>query len=101
MPVQHLIRCYGREGLARRYLATHAPLREKDCSSITPPYVALQDKLTHVRKLLGNPRLTLAEKILYGHLSHPDKTISSGGLKRGETYLLLNPQVCITSLVSS
>lgn len=79
--------------VARRYLATHAPLQEKDCTSITPPYHALEEKLALVRKLLGNRPLTLAEKILYSHLANPEKTISSGGLKRGETYLLLHPQV--------
>ena len=86
----------GRAGkvlVARRYLATHAPLKEKDCTSITPPYHALQDKLALVRKLLDNRPLTLAEKILYSHLADPEKTISGGGLKRGETYLLLHPQV--------
>ena len=87
----------GRTGkvlVARRYLATHAPLKEKDCTSITPPYRALQDKLASVRKFLDNRPLTLAEKILYSHLADPEKTISGGGLKRGETYLLLHPQVC-------
>ena len=86
----------GRAGkvlVARRYLATHAPLKEKDCTSITPPYHALQDKLALVRKLLDNRPLTLAEKILYSHLADPETTISGGGLKRGETYLLLHPQV--------
>ena len=77
----------------RRCLATHAQLKEKDCASITPPYHALQDKLALVRKLLDNRPLTLAEKILYSHLADPQKTISGGGLKRGETYLLLHPQV--------
>lgn len=83
----------GKVLVARRYLATHAPLKEKDCTSITPPYGALQDKLALVRKLLDNRPLTLAEKILYSHLADPAKTISGGGLKRGETYLLLHPQV--------
>lgn len=87
----------GRAGkvlVARRYLATHAPLQEKDCTSITPPYHALQEKLALVRKLLNNKPLTLAEKILYSHLADPEETISGGRLKRGETYLLLHPQVC-------
>lgn len=83
----------GKTPVVRRYLATHAPLKEKDCTSITPPYGALQDKLALVRKLLDNRPLTLAEKILYSHLADPEKTISGGGLKRGETYLLLHPQV--------
>ena len=83
----------GKVSVVRRYLATHAPLKEKDCTSITPPYGALQDKLALVRKLLDNRPLTLAEKILYSHLADPERTISGGGLKRGETYLLLHPQV--------
>lgn len=86
----------GRAGkvlVARRYLATHAPLQGKDCTSITPPYNALQEKLALVRKLLNNRSLTLAEKILYSHLANPEETIGGGGLKRGETYLLLHPQV--------
>lgn len=89
-----LIRCQaGKVLVTRRYLATHAPLKEKDCTSITPPYHALQEKLALVRKLLDNRPLTLAEKILYSHLADPEKTISGKGLKRGETYLLLHPQV--------
>ena len=98
----------GRTGsilVARRYLATHAPLQEKDCTSITPPYHALQERLAVVRKFLGNRPFTLAEKILYSHLADPERTISGGGLKRGETYLLLHPQVrrcfSFTSLLGS
>lgn len=86
----------GRAGkvlVARRYLATHASLREKDCTSITPPYHALQEKLALVRKLMNNRPLTLSEKILYSHLADPEETASGGRLKRGETYLLLHPQV--------
>lgn len=91
-----LVPLRGRSGgvfVARRYLATHYSLREKDCTSITPPYHALQEKLALVRKLLGSRPLNLAEKILYSHLADPEKTISRGGLQRGETYLLLHPQV--------
>lgn len=93
MSANVLLRQSARRNLGTRCLVTHAPLAEKDCSSITPPYPALQSKLSHVRKLLDNRPLTLAEKILYSHLSDPERTVSSGGLKRGETYLLLNPQV--------
>ncbi|KAF9650664.1 aconitate hydratase [Thelephora ganbajun] len=82
----------GKGLVARRYLATYAPLKEKDCTSITPPYRALQERLALVRKLLDNRPLTLAEKILYSHLADPEKAIGGGGLKRGETYLLLHPQ---------
>lgn len=90
-----LLRGRANKGLVvRRYLATHAPLQEKDCTSLTPPYRALQEKLALVRNLLNNRPFTLAEKILYSHLADPEKTISGGRLERGETYLLLHPQVC-------
>lgn len=76
----------------RRSLATHTPFYEKDCSSITPPYVQLIGKLEHVRELLNNRPLTLAEKILYSHLNDPEKSLSGGGKIRGESYLQLTPQ---------
>lgn len=76
----------------RRSLATHAPLPEKDCSSITPPYTQLLERLAVVRELLGDRPLTLAEKILYSHIADPRKTIADGKLERGETYLQLSPE---------
>lgn len=76
----------------RRCLATHAPVTDKDCSSITPPYGKLLKKLERVRDLLDHRPLTLAEKILYSHLADPEKSLSGGGKIRGETYLGLNPQ---------
>ncbi|KAG2062066.1 aconitate hydratase [Suillus hirtellus] len=76
----------------RRSLATHTPFYEKDCSSITPPYAQLIGKLEHVRELLDNRPLTLAEKILYSHLNDPEKSLSGGGKIRGESYLQLTPQ---------
>lgn len=76
----------------KRCLATHAPSIEKDCSSITPPYAKLLQKLARVRKLLNNRPLTLAEKILYSHLVDPETSLSRGGNIRGETYLQLSPQ---------
>lgn len=78
--------------LSRRTLATHAPLAEKDCSSITPPYPALMKKLELVREILNNRPLTLAEKILYSHLHDPEKSLAGGGKIRGEAYLQLSPQ---------
>lgn len=78
--------------LIRRCLATHAPLPEKNCSSITPPYSALLEKLGLVRKLLNNRPLTLAEKILYSHLHDPEKSLASRGQIRGEAYLQLSPE---------
>ncbi|KAI9572778.1 aconitate hydratase [Boletus coccyginus] len=76
----------------KRCLATHAPTIEKDCSSITPPYPKLLQKLERVRKLLNNRPLTLAEKILYSHLVDPEKSLSRSGNIRGEAYLQLSPQ---------
>jgi homoaconitase len=67
-------------------------LAEKDCSSITPPYPELIKKLAHVRQILGNKPLALAEKILYSHLIDPEKSLGSGGKIRGEKYLQLRPQ---------
>ncbi|KIJ21565.1 aconitate hydratase [Paxillus involutus ATCC 200175] len=65
---------------------------QKDCSSITPPYAKLLEKLALVRELLNNRPLTLAEKILYSHLNDPEKNLSGSGKIRGETYLQLSPQ---------
>ncbi|PBL00810.1 aconitate hydratase [Armillaria gallica] len=79
-----------RGAAARRLFATHATIAEKDCASITPPYPVLLQKLEHARNALKRP-LTLAEKILYSHLSNPQNAFQSG-LTRGETYLQLNPQ---------
>ena len=73
-----------------RALATHAPV-VKDCTSITPPYVHLLEKLDHVRKALKRP-LTLAEKILYSHVVDPSSSLSGGGRIRGEAYLQLSPE---------
>ena len=75
-----------------RSLATHAGLPERDCSSITPPYARLQQKLAEVREILGGRPLTLAEKILYSHITDPKKSLADGKLKRGETYLQLSPE---------
>lgn len=75
-----------------RGLATHAPLSEKDCTSITPPYPQLQEKLKAVRDILGGRPLTLAEKILYSHIFNPKETLADGKIVRGDTYLQLNPE---------
>ncbi|EIN13533.1 aconitate hydratase [Punctularia strigosozonata HHB-11173 SS5] len=77
-------------GSIRRCL--HAPVTEKDCSSITPPYEQLIRKLERVRHLSGNRPFTLAEKILYSHLHDPERTLADGPIRRGESYLLLNPE---------
>lgn len=77
--------------LLRRSFATQSTFLEKDCTSITPPYASLQQKLADVRKVLKRP-LTLAEKILYSHIIDPVASLSRGGRIRGETYLQLNPE---------
>jgi len=75
----------------RRCLATAASIPyQKDCSTITPNYNQLLNKLQVVRKILNRP-LTLSEKILYSHLDDPVKSLSGGGRVRGEAYLQLRP----------
>lgn len=49
-------------------------------------YKTTRDKLEIIRKRLNRP-LTLAEKIVYGHLSDPE----GQDLTRGKSFLLLNP----------
>ncbi|KAJ7492880.1 aconitate hydratase [Mycena latifolia] len=77
--------------LSTRLLATHAPLAEKNCDSITPPYPVLIENLSQVRKHVKH-KLTLAEKILYSHLSEPGKSLADGGKIRGQAYLQLRPE---------
>jgi len=86
-----LPRITSRAPLLTRFLATHATSIQKDCSSITPPYAHLLEKLDHVRNALKRP-LTLAEKILYSHIVDPTSSLSGGGRIRGEAYLQLNPE---------
>ncbi|KAF7339688.1 Aconitate hydratase, mitochondrial [Mycena sanguinolenta] len=74
-----------------RSLATHAPLVEKNCASITPPYPQLIENLSQVRKHIKH-KLTLAEKILYSHLNEPSKSLGNGGKIRGQAYLQLRPE---------
>ncbi|KAH9937522.1 aconitate hydratase [Fomitopsis serialis] len=94
MGIAPAVRRYATSSLRapHRGLATHTGLPERDCSSITPPYARLLQKLADVRELLGNRPLTLAEKILYSHISDPKKSLTDGKLKRGETYLQLSPE---------
>ena len=76
----------------KRSLATHTNVLTKNCASITPPYLALIEKLAVVRKLLNGRPLTLTEKILYSHLHDPEKSLAGGGKIRGEAYLQLSPE---------
>jgi aconitate hydratase len=54
--------------------------------SVRAVYRAMQQRLAIVRKRLNRP-LTLAEKILYGHLDNP----AEADLERGKSYLYLRP----------
>ena len=82
-----------RHSAARRYLSASAPL----ASAQTPlsihepdtvlPYATLAKKLATVKKYKKGP-LTLAEKIIYGHLDNPD---DASDIKRGVSYLKLRP----------
>ncbi|KAI9007439.1 aconitate hydratase [Phycomyces nitens] len=71
----------------RSFATVKNPVTEKDCSSITPPYAKLTKNLSVVQRILNNRPLTLAEKIVYSHLTNPEETIPV----RGETYLKLSP----------
>jgi len=53
---------------------------------INDRYKAIEDRLKIVRKRLNHP-LTLAEKVVYGHLDDPE----SQDIKRGSSYLKLRP----------
>jgi hypothetical protein len=71
----------------RSMASQHNPVVEKNCSSITPPYAKLTKNLDLVKRILDNRPLTLAEKVVYSHLTNPEETIPV----RGETYLKLSP----------
>jgi hypothetical protein len=78
--------------LGTRLLATHAPLLEKNCASTTPPYPTLIENLSQARQHIKQQKLTLAEKILYSHLSDPSKSLGDGAKIRGHAYLQLRPE---------
>src|ERR1700676_2108832 len=62
------------------------------CSSVTPPYPKLVSNLKTVKRILDNDPLTLAEKILYSHLTDAEESLAAGkGNIRGQSYLKLNP----------
>ncbi|MCJ1377647.1 aconitate hydratase [Xylographa soralifera] len=85
--------------VCKRHLATEASLRapsHSDLASRTPPYAKIVQKLTEVRRVLGDSRrLTLAEKILYSHLASPEESLLSntegGANVRGNANLKLKP----------
>jgi len=68
---------------ARRFLATMSPLEPNS----TLPYATIQKKLAVVKKHKTGP-LTLAEKIIYGHLDNPN---DAANITRGQSYLKLRP----------
>nr|P49609.1 RecName: Full=Aconitate hydratase, mitochondrial; Short=Aconitase; AltName: Full=Citrate hydro-lyase; Flags: Precursor [Gracilaria gracilis]AAA80494.1 aconitase [Gracilariopsis longissima] len=55
-------------------------------NELEPVYAAIDDRLNTVRSKLNRP-LTLAEKVLYGHLDDPERVPV-----RGETFLKLRPE---------
>ncbi|ETV82706.1 aconitate hydratase, mitochondrial [Aphanomyces astaci] len=61
-------------------------LDPKGSATIDETYAKIEHNLGVIRKTLNRP-LTLAEKIIYGHLDDPH----FGTPKRGETYLKLRP----------
>jgi homoaconitase len=65
---------------------------DASCSSVTPPYAKLVSNLKTVKKVLDQEPLTLAEKILYSHLTNVEESLAAGkGNIRGQSYLKLNP----------
>jgi len=75
---------YGSDGLASRAIST-VPMSRLEPDKFID-YDLLADKVGIVRKRINKP-LTLAEKVVYGHLDDP----TTSGLERGVTYLRLRP----------
>ncbi|CCK69327.1 aconitate hydratase ACO2 KNAG_0C02160 [Huiozyma naganishii CBS 8797] len=83
-------------GALRRNLASFSkiPNVSKDFQTRMPPYTKLLTNLTKVKEITGNTPLTLAEKILYSHLTNPEESLSSSvplSDVRGKQYLKLSP----------
>ncbi|CAL9736243.1 homocitrate dehydratase, mitochondrial [Monosporozyma servazzii] len=81
---------------SKRTLASLAkiPQISNKFQSRMPPYAKLLTNLEKVRQLTNNIPLTLAEKILYSHLTNPEESLSiSTPIThiRGEKYLKLSP----------
>lgn len=58
------------------------------CASVTPPYEKLVSNLKTVKRVLDNEPLTLAEKILYSHLTNAEESLADGkGNIRGKVTL--------------
>ncbi|CAB4254693.1 similar to Saccharomyces cerevisiae YJL200C ACO2 Putative mitochondrial aconitase isozyme [Maudiozyma barnettii] len=85
--------------VARRNFASFSkiPNVSKDLQSRVPPYAKLLTNLEKVHKITNNEPLTLAEKILYSHLTNPEESLGgSTGVSafrdiRGKEYLKLSP----------
>lgn len=76
-----------RRGLRATRAQHKVPMsRHEPDTAIEPVYERMASTLDVVKKRLGRP-LTLAEKIVYGHLQEPE----TAELVRGESYLKLRP----------
>jgi len=77
---------------SRRGLATAVSSPSPQCASRLPPYADLLKNLELVKSILNRP-LTLAEKILYSHLTNPEESLHGVGKDpseiRGKKYLSL------------
>ena len=79
----------------RRALPAGSPRLLSTARALPPTYERLFNKYTEVRRVLGDRRLTLAEKILYSHLHKVEESLlentDSGRSIRGQANLRLNP----------
>ncbi|KAK4219556.1 putative aconitate hydratase mitochondrial precursor [Rhypophila decipiens] len=75
--------------------AAHTRPLSHAASVLPPTYEKLHKNYTEVRRVLGDRRLTLAEKILYSHLDNVEESLLSntnnGRDIRGKANLKLNP----------
>lgn len=88
----------GRTGLGASRLAaitTTSRRHHSTTQSLPSTYERLFNKYTDVRRVLGNQRLTLAEKILYSHLDNVEESLltntDNGRSIRGKANLRLKP----------
>lgn len=84
-----------RRNLARNLANfSKVPIPSKEFQSRLPPYSKLLNNLEKVKKIINNEPLTLAEKILYSHLTNPEDSLGTSTTInniRGEKYLKLSP----------
>ncbi|CEO99132.1 unnamed protein product (mitochondrion) [Plasmodiophora brassicae] len=86
MLVRRLRLLSGHAGLSRRALSVALSQFEPH-TSLEDTYQKMADRLEVVQQHLKQP-LTLAEKIVYGHLDEPE---TAGEIVRGKSYLRLRP----------